>query len=286
MNNSIINLSLRLILGLNFLFVPLAHFKIWHFYLENPDDITSWITSQPFIGSFIAVGLFITSIFILFGFKSFWATCSGIALLLLNHIALLFTNPANDPFDGPFYNSFHHSVPFISFSILLLYTLSSSKELSIDRLLQQVSNKVSLDRKNEIVFQTARLFIGFLFFAQGLSLLTDESTLMSFAENVYVKNYETTFLPKFLLWLMGLSNPWILTIGGFCVILGFKIKFFSYLLAFFMVSIAFGHLLGDPFETTGDISMYGFCNFAVVLLVLWFENGKNIYTLDRFFIKK
>ena len=53
-----------------------------------------------------------------------------------------------------------------------------------------------------------------------------------------------------------------------------------------MVSIAFGHLLSDPYETSGDISMYGFNNLAVVILVLWLENGANKYTLDNYIFNK
>ena len=58
------------------------------------------------------------------------------------------------------------------------------------------------------------------------------------------------------------------------------------MLAFFMVSIAFGHLLSDPYETSGDISTYGFNNLAVVMLVLWLENGANKYTLDNYIFNK
>jgi uncharacterized membrane protein YphA (DoxX/SURF4 family) len=286
MHKHIISLTLRLILGLNFLLVPIAHLKWSKFYVEDPTTITSWITSWPIIGNIIAIGLFLASFFLLFGFKTIWATLSSISLLLINHICLLFTNPSHDPFDGAFYNSFHHSVPFIGFSILLMYTLSAPNDLSIDRFLSKKTKEFSIPSKNEITFLIVRIFIGILFFAQGLELLTGEASLMSFAENVYVNNYESTFIPKFLLWFMGLSNPWILCVGGLFLTLGLKTKWSAYILAFFMVSIAFGHIMGDPFETTGDISMYGFNNFAFVLLALWFENGKNKFTIDNLLTRK
>jgi hypothetical protein len=47
-----------------------------------------------------------------------------------------------------------------------------------------------------------------------------------------------------------------------------------------MVSIVFGHLLGDPFETTGDISMFGFNNLAFILFILWLEPTHNKYSID------
>ncbi|EKT4502420.1 DoxX family protein [Flavobacterium psychrophilum] len=281
MNKHIISLTLRLVIGLNFLFVSIAHLKLWKFYVEEPTKITSWITNNSLLGSVIAFGLLIISIFLLVGYKTIWAALSAIALILINHIALLFAKPANDPFSGPFYNSFHHSVPFIGFAIVLLYALSTSKDFSIDRLLKQKENELTSKTKDEIVFLIARIFVGTIFFAQGFDLLTGKSTLMSFAENVYVKSYETTFIPKFSLWFMGLANPWILCIGGVLLTVGLKTKWTAYVLAFFMVSIAFGHLLGDPFETSGDISMFGFNNLAFVVLILWLENGQNKYSVDR-----
>jgi uncharacterized membrane protein YphA (DoxX/SURF4 family) len=281
MNKYIISLTLRLVIGLNFLFVSIAHLKLWKFYVEESTKITSWITNNSVLGVVIALGILLISVFLLVGYKTVWATLSAITLLLINHIALLFVKPANDPFSGPFYNSFHHSVPFISFGIILLYSLSTNKDISIDRLLKQNEKELTDGTKNEIVFLVARIFVGAIFFAQGFDLVTGKATLMSFAENVYVKSYETTFIPKFLLWFMGLTNPWTLCIGGAFLTVGLKTKWTAYILAFFMVSIAFGHLLGDPFETSGDISMFGFNNLAFVLLILWLENGQNKYSMDK-----
>ncbi|CAN1553621.1 DoxX family [Flavobacteriaceae bacterium] len=280
MNRHIISLTLRIVLGLNFLFVSIAHLKFWKFYLEDPAKITSWITNISMLSNIIAFGFLITSIFLLIGYKTIWATLSAIALLLINHIALLFTEPANEPFNGPFYNSFHHSVPFFGFSIILLYVISAKNDFSIDRLLKLNENELTSQTKNEIVFLAARIFVGTIFFVQGYHLLTGKTTLISFAENVYVKSYEMTFIPKFLLWFMGLANPWILSIGGALLTVGLKTKWIAYILAFFMISISFGHLLGDPYETTGDISMYGFNNLAFIILILWLENGQNKYNID------
>lgn len=285
MNRHFISLTLRLVLGLNLLFASIAHLKLWKFYVEEPSKITSWITNNFVLGNCIAIGLFIVSFFLLLGYKTIWATIASIAFLLINHITLLFAKPANQAFSGPFYNSFHHSVPFIGFAIVLLYALSTKKDFSIDKFLKN-ENELSSKTKDEIVFFIARIFIGVLFFAQGLELLTGEAALMSFAENVYVKSYDTTFIPAFLLWFMGLSNPWILCICGALLILGVKTKWTACLLSFFMVSIVFGHLFDDPFETSGSISMYGFNNLAFVLLVLWLENGQNKYSIDRFLHKE
>jgi uncharacterized membrane protein YphA (DoxX/SURF4 family) len=282
MNKHVISLTIRFVLGLNFLFAAIAHLQLWKFYVEDSSKITSWITQYSFLGNAIAVCFLLISVFLLVGYKTVWATLFSIALLLINHIALLFSKPANDPFSGAFYNSFHHSVPFVGFSIILLYALSTAKDISIDRFLKPMENQLTIEEKNEIVLLVARIFVGILFFAQGFALLTGKSTLLSFAENVYVKSYEMTFIPKFLLWFMGLSNPWILCVGGALFTIGLKTKWTAYVLAAFMTSIAFGHLLGDPFETSGEISMFGFNNLAFVILLLWLEGGRNKYSIDKF----
>jgi uncharacterized membrane protein YphA (DoxX/SURF4 family) len=283
MNNNIIQLTLRFVLGLNFLFVPMAHLNLWHFYTEDPTKITSWISSVPVLGNALAIGFLIVSVFLLIGFKTTWSAMSAIALLLINHIALLLTKTETGSMSGPFYNSFHHSVPFITFAIIILYTSTKSNDYSIDNFLGKKENNLNVETKNDIVLLAARLFAGAIFFLQGLGIIKDG--VMSFAENVYVNSYATTFIPKFLLWIMGVSNPWILCVGGVLLLIGFKIKWAAYLLSFFLVSIAFGHLLGDPYETSGDISMYGFNNLAFVLLMLWLENGKNKFGVDALFKK-
>jgi uncharacterized membrane protein YphA (DoxX/SURF4 family) len=283
MNKNIIQLTLRFVLSLNFLFVPIAHLNLWRFYTEDPTKITSWINATPILGNAIAIGLLFASVFLLLGFKTTWAIIASIALLLINHMALLLTKTETGSLSGPFYNSFHHSVPFIAFAIILLYTTSNTNDYSVDRYLGQKNNDLKPETKNDLVLLVARLFVGSIFFVQGLDIVMGGT--MSFAENVYVNSYSTTFIPKFLLWTMGLANPWILCIGGALLIIGFKTKWVAYLLSFFLVSIAFGHLLGDPYETSGDISMYGFNNLAFVLLVLWLENGKNKFGVDAIFRK-
>ena len=281
MNKNIISFTLRFVLGLNFLFASIAHLKLWKFYVEEPTKIISWITNNSVLGNIIAISLLIVSLFLILGYKTTWATLSAIVLLLLNHIALLFTKSTNEPFNGPFYNSFHHSVPFIGFAIIILYNLNTEKDFSIDRFLYQNDNRLDKETQNSIVLLVARIFIGMIFFAQGLSIFTGKGGFLGFAENVYVKSYQNTFIPNFLLWFMGILNPFILFIGGIFTVIGLKTKSTAFVLAIFMISIAFGHLLGDPFETTGDISMYGFNNLAFIILILWLENGKNKYCLDN-----
>lgn len=205
--------------------------------------------------------------------------------MLINHITLLFTNPSTAPINGPFYNTFYHSVPFLGYCIILLYSFSSDAIFSLDNFFEQKKDGLKPQAKNEIILLGARVFIGTIFFSQGLSIFKREGSILQFAENVYVKSYDSTFIPNFLLWFMGVVNPFILLIGGALLTIGFKIKWSAFILAFFMISIVFGHLISDPYETSGDSSMYCFNNLAFIILVLWLEKGNNKYSIDEL-IKK
>lgn len=279
MNKSIISFTMRFVLGLNFFFVSIAHLKLWKFYIEDENKITSWITNISPLGNSIAIGFLIASLFLLSGYRTIIATFFSIILLLVNHIILLFTNPSTRSINGPFYNSFHHSVPFLGFCVILLYSFSSNGILSLDKLIEQKKDELQPETKNEITLLIARIFVGTIFLSQGLSIFMKEGSIIQFAENVYVKSYESTFIPNFMLWFMGLANPFILLVGGTLLTIGLKIRWTTYILALFMISIVFGHLIGDPYETTGDISMYGFNNLAFLILILWLEYGKNKYSI-------
>jgi uncharacterized membrane protein YphA (DoxX/SURF4 family) len=275
MNKHIINLTLRLLLGLNLLFVAIAHLNLWKFYTEDPAKITSWITKTAVLGNVIAIGFLVVSLFLIMGYRTIWATIGALALLLINHLVLLFIKPAN-----PFYNTFHHTVPFMAFGIVLLYALLGESKFSIDAVLKQKEVSLDVATKNEVVFFVARIFIGGIFLSQGLFNVFGKLSLLEFADLVYVQPLKTSFIPAFLLLFMGVLNPLIQLITGALLVSGLKIKWTIYLMAFFMISIAFGRLLSDPFTSSGDDSMYILNNLAFVILLLWLENGKEKYSLD------
>jgi uncharacterized membrane protein YphA (DoxX/SURF4 family) len=276
MNKHIINLTLRLLLGLNLLFVAIAHLNLWKFYSEDPAKITSWITKTAVLGNVIAIGFLVVSLFLIVGYKTIWATIGALALLLINHLALLFVKP----FANPFYNTFHHTVPFMAFGIVLLYVSLSESKFSMDAVARQKEASLSVGTKDEIVFFVARIFVGGIFFSQGLFNVFGKLSLLEFADLVYVQPHKTTFIPNFLLLFMGVLNPLMQLIGGILLLSGLKIKWGIYLISFFLISIAFGRLLSDPFTTSGDDSMYVLNNLAFVILLLWLENGKEKYCLD------
>jgi uncharacterized membrane protein YphA (DoxX/SURF4 family) len=198
MNRQVISLTLRLVLGLNFVFVAIAHLKIWKFYTEDASKVSSWIIDAPILGNVLALVLGIIGILLLVGYKTVWASVSSVFILLLNHIALLFAATPNDPFSGPFYNTFHHSVPFIGFASLLLATFTAKSSFAIDGYLYKEESVSAINtNKNDIILLAARIFVGMIFLRQGLSVFMGEGSFLKFAENVYVNSYKSSFIPTF-----------------------------------------------------------------------------------------
>jgi uncharacterized membrane protein YphA (DoxX/SURF4 family) len=278
MNTNIINLTTRLILGLNVLAASIAHLHLWKFYADDASKIVSWISNLPFAGSIVSIGFLIVSPFILLGLRQTTAMTVSIAFILLNHICLLFSFGPFNPISGPFYNTFFHTVPLVGFALVSMYT--SKAQHTAGTAIQSTSSTFAECRLN-ITMLTSRLLVGSIFLAQGCYILFRGQSVLEFANSLYVHPYENTILPKFLLLFMGIANPFILVTFGLLTTIGLFTRAAAIVLAFFLVSIAFGHLMKDPFETAGDISMYGFNNFAFVILILWLGPKANKYSLDN-----
>jgi uncharacterized membrane protein YphA (DoxX/SURF4 family) len=92
--------------------------------------------------------------------------------------------------------------------------------------------------------------------------------------------FRNTILPESLLWLTGFLNPFIQIAGALFLIFGFKTYQTCIILGFFMLSIVFGHMFIDPYETGGDLTAYGLNNFLFLLGALYYNSLGNKYSLD------
>ncbi|CAN5462076.1 hypothetical protein BH11BAC1_BH11BAC1_01850 [soil metagenome] len=268
-NNPIITTILRLTLCLFFISGALAHLFTYHFFTANITDIKPWVTNLPYVGKLISVLFLIISIPLLLGFRMVHCSLIAAGLICINHILLLVQNP--------FYNTFHHSVPFFIISILLVFLSIKNKSDLIydkDKALNQNSEKIY-----SLLFLLVRIFIGAVFLMQGGNSIFN-SGVIKFAKVLYVDSYQNTFIPKELLWVAGVSNPFLEFFGGLFLIIGFKTRITSVILSVFLISIVFGHVMNDPFETSGDISSYGLNNLGFVILILLFNASYNFYSLD------
>lgn len=272
MNFKIVSLTIRIVITLFFLSTSLAQLFSFHFYLANVADIKSWITPFPYISYLISFIIFLISILLLTGFKTPLVALIAAGVIFLNHIFLMVSNP--------FYNTFHHSVPLLIFSILL--ALISDNNIAFFKIGVDTSKFLTFTtiQKRNFCFLIIRLFIGSLFLIQGFNSIFKSGVIL-FAERLYVESYSNSFLPSSLLWVMGITNPFFEIIGGLLLIVGLKTRWACAALCFFLITIVFGHLVSDPYETGGDISSYGLSNLIFVIIVLLFEGKYNNYSIDR-----
>jgi len=59
--------------------------------------------------------------------------------------------------------------------------------------------------------------------------------------NMFFKDFETTFLPKWLIWATAYYTSYVEMIGGFLLIIGLFKKYAMYLLAVALLIVSFGH---------------------------------------------
>ena len=90
----------------------------------------------------------------------------------------------------------------------------------------------------------ARTLLGIIFLMQGYGKIVTYT--MPNLYNMGFKNFETTFLPDWIIWSVAYYTTYVELIGGFLLIIGLFRKYVFYLLALDLLIVAFGHGLMEP----------------------------------------
>jgi uncharacterized membrane protein YphA (DoxX/SURF4 family) len=130
-----------------------------------------------------------------------------------------------------------------------------------------------------------RLLIGAIFFFQGFRNLFLGAGPIVFAERLYVKPFGA-MMPEPLLWIAGVSNPFVQFGVGLLLILGLFTRFAGGLGALFLVSIIFGHLMQGPLTAPGAMRDFATANFILMIAVIVFASLGNRWSLDALFEKR
>jgi uncharacterized membrane protein YphA (DoxX/SURF4 family) len=107
-----------------------------------------------------------------------------------------------------------------------------------------------------------RALLGVIFFMQGLGKIFTFTVAIVYAK--FFKDFEATFLPKWLIWATAYYTSYIELIGGLLLIVGLFRKYTLYLLAIDLLVVAFGHGLLEPIWDLGHVMPR-----AILLLVLF-----------------
>ncbi len=89
-----------------------------------------------------------------------------------------------------------------------------------------------------------RALLGIIFFMQGFGKIFTIGVPKVY--DMFFKDFETTFLPKWVIWATAYYTSYIEMICGFLLIIGLFRKYAMYLLAADLLLISFGHGLMEP----------------------------------------
>ena len=122
----------------------------------------------------------------------------------------------------------------------------------------------------------ARGVLGLIFFMAGVFKVFTMGP-MAHAHKWFVDPYAQTFLPTWSLWLTGVTIPFVELIGGFLMIVGFRVREASYGLGAVLLIVTFGHLLAEPLY---EFHTHVIPRLALLLFVLAAPTGWDRYALD------
>jgi len=109
----------------------------------------------------------------------------------------------------------------------------------------------------------ARMLLGIIFFFQGFGKIFTYSVPKVYL--MFFKEFERTFLPKWVIWATAYYSSYAEMICGALLILGLFRKCAMYLLAIDLLIISFGHGLLEPIWDLSHVFPR-----AILLLILFF----------------
>jgi uncharacterized membrane protein YphA (DoxX/SURF4 family) len=232
----------------------------------NTGTTPVWLPLDTFSPVAAVLGIFFVAAatLLLLGFAATAAATATAAVLIVVLVAWLMVNPLH--------NTMNHLMPFMAATLVTLAFTRDRRGLA-------ETTRVAL------VLLFARLFLGSIFLAQGMRSVT-KAGLAGFARKLYVEPLAGSWVPEPLLWGAGLTNPIIQIATGVLLILGLRTRFAATVMAAFLVSIFFGHLLKDPFDRGAGPHAYAMANFLIAIVVLWLHPRGDRFSLDAILARR
>ncbi len=124
---------------------------------------------------------------------------------------------------------------------------------------------------------TARLVLGLIFGMAGWGKVFS-LTPSGHARRYFVDPYADTWIPHWLLWMLGLSIPFVELIAGGLVFVGLLVRPALLALAGVLVIVTYGHLLKDYLF---QFHRHVIPRLALVLFLLVMPRAQDILSLDH-----
>ena len=178
--------------------------------------------------------------------------------------------------DNPLHNTMNHLVPFGAAALFIF----AAAEHDRHRLGSGPARfRFSAQTRASVLVLTARMYLGSVFLAQGVRSAFGRG-LVNFAHALYVEPFAGSWIPEPLLWSAGLSNPLVQIAGGVLLLLGAWTRLTAAVVGVFLVTIFFGHLLGDPFDRGASVHAYAMANFLAAVAILWLQPRGDRFSID------
>ena len=136
-------------------------------------------------------------------------------------------------------------------------------------------NTLNFDRVSLALF-FVRWILGLMFMMEGFHKVFALGAV-DFAREVFVRDYQDTWIPVWFLWTLGFISPFLELIAGGFMCLGFRVKESLTVLGSILVIVTYGHLLKEPFfDTSGLI----FSLLVLVVFILMVPREKDGLSVD------
>ncbi|MEE8527538.1 MAG: DoxX family membrane protein [Gammaproteobacteria bacterium] len=128
----------------------------------------------------------------------------------------------------------------------------------------------------------ARWTLGIVFLMAGFWKVF-EFTAIEHARQYFVEAYAETWIPAWLLWVLGLAIPYLEFLAGMLLIAGLRVRNTVSVLGVLLLITTYGHLLKQPLF---DIDGHTFTRLALVLFLLIAPNRNDILSVDYWIGRK
>jgi uncharacterized membrane protein YphA (DoxX/SURF4 family) len=138
--------------------------------------------------------------------------------------------------------------------------------------------------KHELLWArfVARWVLGLMFFMAGW-MKTFQMGPLEHARRFFIDQYADTWIPEWLLWMLGTTVPVVELVAGAMLCLGLLVTPASIALGGILILVTYGHLLLEPlFDTTAHI----FPRTVLLVLVLMISSDEDRLSLDYWLFKR
>jgi uncharacterized membrane protein YphA (DoxX/SURF4 family) len=126
----------------------------------------------------------------------------------------------------------------------------------------------------------ARALLGIIFMMQGYGKIFTYTVPKVYS--MFFKDFEKTFIPKWLIWGTAYYTSYVEIICGFLLIIGLFRKYALYLLAIDLLVVSFGHGLLEPIWDLQHVMPRAILLITIMLVPQQWDR----WNLDRFLFRE